>query len=172
MSNSFAKISGIIAPLGGNTIISIDTLTEVKLKGGKSNPYQGRVQKLTIGNTVQIFANKTTNGYENMVKRRLVGEGKDPNNFELSPRAWGTRLEGIPFVEHKGEHYLEVIFIKPGETSFLLDGEEIDPEDIEGLECAPIGGEQGGLEDKVVLRTFKCDSILRIKAFGQEHYLK
>ncbi len=33
----------------GSQIIGIDTLTVVELTGGKSNPKQGRVNKLVVG---------------------------------------------------------------------------------------------------------------------------
>ena len=112
--------------VNGATFIAIDTETDVKLKGGKKNPHQGRVTKRTVGSNVMVFQNKSINGYEAMVQRRLKKEGKDPASFELSPRKWGTRLQGVPFVEHKGNYYVEVIFLKAGYTVYLLDGHAVD----------------------------------------------
>jgi hypothetical protein len=42
---------------------------------------QGRVTKQTTGASVMVFTNQASNGYENMVQRRLVAEGKDPASF-------------------------------------------------------------------------------------------
>jgi len=148
--------------VNGTTFIGIDTETDVKLKGGKKNPMQGRVTKRTVGSNVMVFQNKSKSGYGAMVKRRLEKEGKDPDSFELQPRKWGTRLEGVPFVEHKGQYYVEVIFLNAGKTVYLLDGMPIDKSEIEGLPDAPQEAEQGGLDDKVIIRTYKADSIKSI----------
>ena len=164
------KLQKLLAGVNGASFISIDTETVPTLKGGKSNPHQGRVTKVSRGASVMVFQNKNTNAYENMVERRLKAEGKDPASFTLGPRAWGTRIEGTPFIEHKGETYLEVIFLKaPKETVYFLDGKEVDASEIQGLEAdKPNADSQGGLENKVIIRTFKCDSITTIRVDGLE----
>ena len=157
-----ATIQEALANLKGSSFIGLDTVTDVKLTGGKGNPFQGRVKKAASGHSVQLFTNKNSNGYENMVKRRLAAEGKDPEAFELSPRAWGTRIPGTAFVEHNGDLYLEVIFLKAGETTLLLDNIP-HTGDIPGLPVEKDSGGQGGLEDKVIVRTFKASSIKRLR---------
>ncbi len=151
----------------GNTFIGIDTLSNVKLKGGKGNEMQGRVTKKVEGSSCQIFQNKTKSGYGAMVQRRLDKEGKKVE-FKLQPRTWGTRIEGTPVIEHKGQHYLEVIFIKSGEVSYLLDGKPIDKNEVVGLPESSKGGLQGGLseENKVIIRTYKLNSIYRLTMNG------
>lgn len=153
--------------LAGGTFVGMDTLTSVTLTGGKKNPQQGRVTKRMTGATVMCFSNTNGSAYDAMVKRRLEAEGKDPATFELSPRAWGNRIAGTPFVEHKGAHYLEVIFLRAGAVQYLLDGKEVDISEIEGLP-EKREGEQGGLENKVVIRTFALDSIVALRADGKE----
>lgn len=153
--------------LAGGTFVGMDTLTSVTLTGGKKNPQQGRVTKRMTGATVMCFSNTNGSAYDAMVKRRLEAEGKDPATFELSPRAWGTRIAGTPFVEHKGAYYLEVIFLRAGAVQYLLDGKEVDISEIEGLP-EKREGEQGGLENKVVIRTFALDSIVALRADGKE----
>ncbi len=148
--------------VNGATFIAIDTITTPKLKGGKKNPLQGRVTKHMTGANVMVFQNKNSSGYDNMVKRRLEKEGKNPDSFQLSPRAWGTRLIGTPIVEHKGQYYLEVIFLKSGKIHYEVDGVVTDPEMIEGLNLEKREGNQGGLNDKVIIRTFKIDSLEKI----------
>jgi hypothetical protein len=141
----------------------------VDLKGGKANPMKGLVQKATIGSSVMVFQNKNSNGYENMVRRRLEAEGKNPD-FEVKPRVWGQRIEGTPLVEHKGEYYLEVIFLKAGETSFFHMGKPIKKELIQGLDSDKEEGSQGGLDNKVIIRSYKIASVARI-TINKEVYI-
>lgn len=168
-------IEEAIANIDGASMAGIDTVTEVKLTGGKKNPFQGRVTKRMVGGQVMIFTNKNGSSYANMVQRRLIQEGKDPDTFELKPRAWGTRVEESPLVEHtnaKGEYteYIEVIFMKGGKTEYLVDGIVTPKEDIEGIPVERVYEEQqGGLDNKVIIRSYKLDSIEAIRINGKEY---
>lgn len=165
----YESVKNVLDAVNGATFAGLDTVTQVKLKGGKKNPFQGRVTKMTKGSTVMLFTNKNSNAYENMVKRRLEQEGKDPSSFELKARAWGQRVPNTPFVEHKEKQYLECVFIKGGKSVYLVDGEEIEKNQIEGLEDASVSEEsQGGLENKVVIRTYAIDSIEEIRVLGEK----
>ena len=162
--------------ISGNTFIGGDFLTIPVLKGGKGNDMQGRVQKITIGASLQIFQNKRVNGYESAVKRRLEAEGKNPDTFELKPRQWGQRLENCPIVEHTnkaGEQnfYLEVIYLKSGKTNYLFDGKPIEKNAIIGLEDKEEGF-QGGLENSVIIRSYKLDSIVRLTVAGETYIIE
>lgn len=160
-------ISEIFSAVNGNTIISMDTVTKPVLKGGKGNPLQGRVTKVMRGASVMVFQNKNTNGYEAMVKRRLEKEGKE-TEFKVGPRPWGTRVEGTPIVEHNGKTYLEVIFLRAGEVEYQLYGKVISAGLVGELvgEQSSSNGDQGGLDNKVIIRTFAEDSITRLKVGG------
>lgn len=164
------KLQLLLSQVNGASFISIDAETVPVLKGGKKNPFQGRVVKISKGASVMVFQNKNSNGYENMVNRRLIAEGKDPESFTLGPRPWGTRIPATPFIEHKDETYLEVIFLKaPKDVTYLVDGKETPADQIEGLERTPENADsQGGLDNKVVVRTFKCNSIRTIRVDGIE----
>jgi hypothetical protein len=166
----YAQLINAVANINGASFVGLDTHTDVPLTGGKKNPMQGRVTKRMLGATVMSFQNKNFSAYEAMVQRRLVAEGKDPEAFVLGERAWGTRIPNMPIVEHfKGDetkYYLEVIFLTPGVVSYYLDGAPIKREDIIGLP-APAAGEQGGLENKVIIRTFAADSITELRIDGQ-----
>lgn len=156
--------------VNGASFVGIDTLTEPKLKGGKSNAQQGRVTKRMTGASVMCFQNKTVNGYAAMVGRRLVAEGKDPTSFVLGERAWGTRIPNMPIIEHFKDgataYYVEVIFLKPGAVQYFLDGAPIAKSEIVGLDDKEEGA-QGGLEDKVIIRSFKADSITEVRVDGK-----
>lgn len=168
------NIGNIFAGVNSASFVGLDTLTDVKLKGGMKNPQQGHVQKLVRGSSVMVFQNKKSNAYENMVQRRLQKEGKNPGNFQLSPRTWGERIPDSPFIRHEKDgvvkYYLEVIFLKAGSVEYLLDGQPIDKSQIEGLQEQGVNPDgQGGLDDKVIIRTYAIDSLTRIRIDGQEH---
>ena len=152
--------------VSGASFVGIDTLTEVKLTGGKKNPQQGRITKRMVGAQVMVFQNKTINGYAAMIARRLAAEGKDAASFELGERAWGTRVPNMPIIEHFKDgataYYLEVIFLKAGAVSYFQDGAPIAKSDIVGM-ADKEEGEQGGLENKVIIRSFKADSITEVR---------
>lgn len=176
----------IFANVNGASFVGIDTESVVKLKGGKKNEMQGRVTKRTLGSQVMVFTNQDQNGYENMVQRRLIEEGKDPSSFSVGPRKWGTRVPGLPIIEHTKDgvtkDYLEVIFLRSGNTEYYLDGAPIKKEDIIGFdepeekptevpadtdEATNKG--QAGLENKVIVRTYAADSILSVRIDGAEY---
>lgn len=165
-------IEQLMQSVNGSTFISISTETPVKLKGGKSNPFQGRVTKVVNGSNVMVFQNKNTNGYANMIRRRLEKEGKNPDSFQLSPRQWGVRDKDAPFVRHNGKLYLEVIYLKAGEVEYRLDGVKVNPSTIEGLDLeSKSEGEQGGLNNKVIIRTYDVSNIKSITINKQTYTL-
>lgn len=157
-----------VESVNGASIISIDTVTIPKLTGGKANLDAGTITKETIGSNVMVFQNKTTNAYQNMVNKRLEAEGK-AKDFEVGPRQWGIRIKNTPFVEHKGEMYLEVIFLRNGDTQYKKNGSPILKSLINGLAVAQEEGEQGGLDNKVIIRTFKLANIKAVTVDGVKH---
>lgn len=165
------KLEHFLQKINGCEFAGIDTETSVVLRNGKRNILQGRVTKVVTGSNVMLFSNTNSNGYENAVKKRLAQEGKDPESFQLSPRKWGQRISGTPFVQHNDKLYIEVIFIKAGTSKYLVDGVETDRNQIEGLETDKQEGEQGGLSDekKVIIRTYSIDSIKRITLNKETH---
>lgn len=165
------KLEQILANVNGASFIGIDSETIPTLLGGKKNPMQGTIRKVMIGANVMVFQNKNGSAYDAMVQRRLAAEGKDPESFQLGERKWGTRRQGTPFIEHNGELYLEVIFLRPGKSHYLHGVRPIDPSEITGLQQDKQEAEQGGLDNKVIIRTFKADSIKRIVIDGQAHVL-
>lgn len=159
--------------VNGASFLGIDTIVDVALTGGKKNPQQGRVTKQMIGARAMVFQNKDINGYEAMVKRRLEAEGKDPSSFVLGERAWGTRIPGMPIVEHfkddETKYYLEVIFLQSGSIQYFLDGSPVMESDVIGLPVKKAASGQGSVDNKVVIRCFAADSITALRIDGVEH---
>ena len=150
----------LLSNVNGNTFLNITTETVLPLLGGKKNPMKDRVKKVTTGTNCMVFQNKSKNGYASMVQRRLAAEGK--GEFVLGERKWGTRVPELPVVEHEGAMYLEVIVLRTGSVHYELDGQVIDAADIQGFKDEYLGGEQGGLENKVVIKCYKFDSLRAI----------
>lgn len=157
----------VMQALKGTTFMTMDTTTIVTCRKTMpedrkmSNPHYNSVVKHGLGHRVMLFQNLHSSGYDNMVKRRLIAEGKDPSSFELGPRKWGVRVTGTPFIKHNGKTYMEAIFLGAGRTHYTYRGESIDRRHIIG-EQSGSEGEQGGLDNKVIIRTFSLDSIRRI----------
>lgn len=166
---TYSVATKILDTVDGASFAGLDTETDVTLKGGKANPQQGRITKRHTGANIMLFTNKATNAYDAMVKRRLSAEGKDPGDFKLQPRAWGERIPNSPFIEHKGTHYIEVIFLKAGKSEYLLDGNPIATADVIGLRETVSSTGQGGLDNKVVIRSYKLSSIKAIRIDGTEY---
>lgn len=156
-------VSVMLRDLSGNTFIGLTTETTPKLTGGMKNPQQGRVTKRTVS-SVQIFTNQNVNAYRNKRNKNRKAAGND-KPFELSPRTWGERIVNTPFVTHKGNDYLEVIFNKVISTEYFLDGESIDKDSIQGLPKSRPASDT----DDVVIRTFKLESLRELRAFGEEY---
>lgn len=68
------NVKDVLNTLRGVSFIGLDIETQVKLKGGRKNPMQGRVTKRVTGSTVLVAQNKNTNTYQNMVRNRLAGQ--------------------------------------------------------------------------------------------------
>lgn len=112
----------------GALIIGFDTKTVPVLKGGKANPMQGRVEKVMTGAVAMVNRN-----YENARNKQLQVAGFKPT-FKVQPRRWGKyAIKGLPVLEHKGAVYLNTSILKAGKVHYLLDGQPIAKEAIEGL---------------------------------------
>lgn len=181
MSNKQYSLREIFKNVSGASFVGIDIESVQKLSGGKKNPHQGRVTKKTTGQQVMVFTNQDQNGYENMVQKRLIEEGKDPTDFAVGPLPWGTRVPNSPIIEHTKDgvlkEYLQVVCLTPGKSEYFLDGEPIAKSDIEGMpneEEKPVieEGGQGGLSKKVIIRTFSADSLVNVRIDGNEYNFK
>jgi hypothetical protein len=171
------KILQQLTQFKGSQIVGLDTLVKVELAGGRSNPHQGKVTKLMEGSLVMLFKNGS--GYHNMVNRRLKKQAEEgvfltedlfsllTSEWKPGPRAWGERVKDTPFITHKGNMYLECIFLKAGKVKYFLDGVEAPKDQIIGLKEKE-EGHQGGLTNKVIIRTFAIESILKIRKSKRE----
>lgn len=198
----------------GCSFAGLDTVTVPTLLGGKKNEMQGRVNKITQGSLVLLFSNANSNGYENMINRRLKAtQGESAEPFKVGALAWGEKIPNTPLIVHtnkKGEtnYYIQTIFSQcaktlknvaiemgleinekdsdlidqiivgyeggSGKTHYELDGEKINKDQIIGLGGKKTEGEQGGLgkDSKVIIRTYKLSSLMRITVGGETYIIE
>jgi hypothetical protein len=167
-------IQHLLDKINGCTFAGLDTTTIVDLRGGKSNPYLGRVTKVCKGSRIMLFTNKKSSGYENMVKRRLEQEGKNPASFSVEAPRWGERIPDSPLFMHIKDgvlnHYIQTIFLhEPKSIEYFLDGTTpIAKDNIQGLPPEPEGSGKQDLDNEVIVRTYKLASIDAIRIFNEE----
>ena len=150
-----ALIQNILLKIEGCTFATIDSTTE---------PSKG-LTKITTGERVILFTNKNSSGYENMVKRRLVEAGKNPDNFVLGDPAWGERIPNSPLIKYKDNYYLQCIELARGQSKYFIGSREVSPE---GLMLKEHHSASQGLakSDEVVVKQYKLSSINRIALMG------
>jgi hypothetical protein len=150
-------LSALLAQIKGCSFANLDTETV---------PTPG-IRKIVTGQRVIMFTNTNCSGYENMVKRRLLEAGKNPENFVLGDLPWGTRVPNSPLIEHKGKTYLQVISLSPGLVKYVsLTGREIDDPEAFGIRERPRN--QGLGADSVDVCCYNLDNIIRIALMGEE----
>lgn len=141
----------------------------------ETSPRPG-IRKITSGEGIILFTNKSGSGYERMVRRRLTQIGKDPASFSVGPLPWGERIPDTPLIVKTGrdgaDHlYLQTIIIRDGVSSYRVasTGEVILPADYRTFGINPPQPPSQGLpDDKVVrVRTYSLPSITEIKLLGR-----
>ena len=90
---------------------------------GVSNGYLGRTVKVSI---VEVTVG---DDYSRIVNERLQGSGQEAN-FKAGKLPWGEHA-APPFISHKGNFYLQAIVEEWGDVTYLVDGEDGYPEEIE-----------------------------------------
>ena len=143
------EIETVIRRIKGCTFASLDAETVEK-----------SLRRRTTGERVILFANKNVSGYENMVKRRLLASGKDPDSFHLGELPWGERLSGTPLIHHKGKYYLQTILVSAPSVEYFLGDTRVNPLAF-GVKPRVIDG------DKVVVQTYNVENIQRLTAMRE-----
>lgn len=96
-----------------------------KLKGGKGNPQQGLVRKVS---TAQV-----TLGGNGVYAMKKVIEGEFKSVVDVQDRKWGERRGNSCIVDHKGAEYVEFYVESKPVTTYFLGDNSIEKDDIVGL---------------------------------------
>jgi hypothetical protein len=148
----YTAVQDLLSRIHGCTFASLDAVT-VACKG---------VQRRVSGERVILFTNKKSSGYENMVRRRLQEAGLDPD-WKAGPLPWGERVPNTPMIFHKDVMYLQTIFLGGGDEKYFLGENEVDPA---AFKIKPNAVRAEG--NRVVVNTYRLESITRIKLLGEE----
>jgi hypothetical protein len=151
----------------GADFITFSALTEVKVNksaviGGikQTNPFFGRIAKESTVNA-QINFN-----YENAVNNRREKEGSD-RDFQTAGLKWGNKNHNNSIVYNNGQWYLQVRVLKGYGTRYFVDGKETPKSEIEAyLPVKKEGSGRQGVEDEIIIRTYKLDNINSITMNG------
>lgn len=145
------------------TFVSFVAKTKPKMKK-KGNPFTDKnVEKVAKVRGIVNFR------YQNSVNNQRVRENKE-DNFESAPRRWGQRIPKTPFVEHKGNKYLEVKR-EHVDYTFYIDGKEIGEDQAKILEQYLYASEpkRQEVDNTVTLRDYKLESIEELNANNQTY---
>ena len=160
----------ILKRMADPTDFTVCVETDPKLRT-TDNPLAHRVTKRT-SMLVRIHED-----YEKAVNDARLEEGVRPT-FKAKERAWGTHVEGTPLVEHKESYYLSCRVLDSAEPVYYVDGEEANDRQRRVIQVfLPTKPESSGrqkVEDEVVVRTFKIESIvaIQIEKDGEWLYVK
>ncbi len=165
-----AKVDSIPPKERGN-FWTISTRTEPKLtkkhRGTKEPcPYEKVFKVATVQLQIDV-------DYENCVNAAREREGKE-GNFKAKERTWGIHIGGS-LIEHtpkgstKKVYYLELPSRKCLSVAYEdIEGNPIEGEQLESLKVgffdSPKKSSRQGLENEIVWRTYKLDSILTLMA--------
>jgi hypothetical protein len=144
----------LVDKINGCSFATIDSVTY---------PLAG-VRCETTGERVIMFTNKRCSGYDNMVRRRLVEAGKNPDDFVLSDLPWGERIPETPFIAHRDKIYLQTIVLQGGVSRYYIGNREVSPEGLLPSSRTNQGLPKG---DEVKVHTFKLESIVRIHLMNE-----
>jgi len=124
----------------------------------KGNKYHGRVEVL-----------QNVSGYINAKYEEGVRRATGNADFKAQGRTWGKRKDGTPYVEHKGEHYIQVKCEGKGAVSYFLDGKPVTDKTMidEFLKHKKVTRDGG-----YVVRTFKLTSLTELRMGGTTYFVK
>ena len=152
----------------GAKFAQLYTLTDVSLP--KSNQYHGRVTKQSCIN-VQLNFN-----YANAVNNMREKEGKE-RDFTPAAIKWGTRIPYTPLIMHtrKGETeqtaYLMTRVLRFNPPAYFIDGKQVldipTLDEIKDDLASYSNKEHQGVDQEVIIRTYKLSSIKAITLDGE-----
>lgn len=159
---NYKRLIHLLNSFNGCTIATIDTETK---------PSVG-IRKLVEGEQVLLFSNIDHSGYEACVHNKLKALGYDnPETlFVVGDLPWGTRLNDLPIIAHKGRLYLQTISFKPGKVRAFVGVTEVDPEMVlKGRDRNAFNWNQGlPAEHQVKMKTYALENIKKIKLLKEE----
>ena len=149
----------------GTSFEGMDCKVLVKMRK-TGNRWHNRVYKFYSVNTV------SNANYTNSVNRQREREGLEAD-FMALPRTWGERIGKSPVIQHKGQFYFSVHIntVTTDVTYQDVDGNDVAKEDFAEFLPKPSASRQG-VENEVITRDYKIESILQIRMKGYTYIVK
>ena len=179
-----SQLVTMIEGMKGCSFVSMRTITkQTVLKAGKKVTDQMveetgvNPNNITKHTDLVCLVSGGTVNYEDFVNNKLLKEGKGQLTFSAKPRKWGEHYKGNPaLVTHNEAFYLVVYCVANNRPKVVYrhNGEIIDIKDpkFNEFRTAPKKeGENQGLENPIVVRDYKFDSIKEITILGNTHKL-
>ena len=169
MAITTKTLASLIAAVAaaGTTFAGMRIKTTPKQKGGKKNPYQGRVQRVATVNAI------LGTNYEKVVNDRLQKEGKE-RDFVASPSNVGGPIldkatgawTGFLYNDNTGNTYLQFMQNSSTTEGWLLDGQPAEFDEAWQVYTSSSKPTQGGLVNSVNVRTVTVDNIMELRVNG------
>jgi hypothetical protein len=156
-----SELRELLSARRGAQIVTLTAVTDARLRK-TGNPLAMPVLKVSRVNGIVNW------NYQLAVVNQQLREGSAAPEFQPEPRAWGTRIPDSPFVEHKGNLYLELKVERSLGHNYrdsnggLLDAAVVQP----FLPAKRSNAEHQGVEREVVLRDYALSSIDQITVGG------
>lgn len=138
----------------------MDHCKPVKLKGGKSNPLQGRVTQYTTGSEVTLCSKFTT--YHELMQEACTKAGT--GKVEFGERRWGQHIGDTLFIEHLDNLYVQLIIDKVGTRRYLVDDKEATAEEVAAIEASLPNTYESSTQLPLRLAAMNIESIITIAA--------
>ena len=144
----------------GSQPVGMITLTIPDMKK-RSNPFFGRVIKISH---ITAFINCR---YSRSVNLQRIREAQSAD-FRARERAWGSKIEKRPLVEHDDQYYFEVkLQARKSQLRLIETGEVIPPEAIKPFISPVKKNRRQRLNREVILRDFRIDHVAELRIGGQ-----
>jgi hypothetical protein len=168
--HTIIELTNLLAKFSGPVRVKIKTKTEVIMRKKDvvtktiANPFPTiyKLQELVV----ELNAN-----YEDKVNDARLLEGKS-NTFRAEGLVWGEAVDNV-LIKKDDQFYIKTIVIKSiGTQTFIAnDGRVIPKTQLEPFLPAPTPAKKQGLDDEVVVRTFKLSSIIEIDFDNKVKYV-
>ena len=167
-----AELTTNLTSMDNTVIATVRTVTVPEMRK-TGNPFYGKVVKVQ-----DLSASVGSWSYQRAVNNRRQKEWQnallqdentpEPALFVPEARRWGTRVPNTPFVEHKGQLYVELSVHNCLRQLYLDDkGIPVSKDLLEPYMPKKKDGERQELDNPIILRDVKVENIVAITYGGQ-----
>lgn len=167
-----AELTQNLTSMDNTVLATVRTVTVPEMRK-TNNPFYGRVvkvQDLSASVGSWSYSKAVNNRRQKEWQKALLSDENTPQPAEFVPEArkWGQRVPNTPFVEHKGQLYVELSVHNCLRQVYLDDqGNPVSKELLEPYLPKKKEGERQELDNPVILRDVKVENIVSVTYGGQ-----